>query len=275
MSYSLWFDSILYLYALSLLFYFSDLFGKNRGASRVGEWLLLFVWLLQSAYASAHIYLHKFVQSFTMAETFFLFTWVLVTVTLAINRFIKLQMLVFFVNVFGFAVLALQVFSRSTMVPAHPVWKMSDELLFIHITLSIGSYAMFVVAAVLSGLYLFLHRQLKGKQWTTFMKRLPSLEKLDGYAYMAVIIGAPMLLLALSLGIVWLLLSGGTVYLSDLKVLNSVIVLGAYAWYIALHLTSRAPGHKLALWNLIAFGVVLVNFMISNFLSGFHQWIGV
>jgi HemX protein len=273
MTYSLLFDAIMYLYALSLLFYFSDLFGKNRGASRAGEWLLLIVWLLESAYAAAHIYVHKFVQSFTMAETFFLFSWVLVTVTLSINRFVRIQMLVFFVNVFGFAALALQIFSRSSMVPVHPFWDMSDELLFIHITLSVGSYALFVVAAVLSGLYLFLHRQLKEKHWTASMQRLPSLEKLDGYAYRAVIIGAPMLLLALSLGIVWLILSGDAIYLADMKVLNSVVILGVYTWYIVLHLTSRAPGHKLAVWNLTAFAVVLVNFILSNSLSEFHQWI--
>lgn len=273
MTYSLLFDAIVYLYALSLLFYFSDLFGKKRGASRIGEWLLLFVWVLQSAYASAHIYVHKFVHSFTMTETFFLFSWVLVTVTLAINRFVRIQMLVFFVNVFGFAALSLQVFSRADMVPVNPVWNMSDELLFIHISLSIGSYAGFVVAAVLSGMYLFLHRQLKEKHWTDSMKRLPSLEKLDGYAYRTVIIAAPMLLLALALGIVWLVLSGETDYLADPKVLNSLVILAVYTCYIVLHLTSRAPGHKLAVWNLAAFAVVLVNFVLSNSLSEFHQWI--
>lgn len=273
MTYSLWFDAILYLYALSLLSYFSDLFGKKRGASRIGEWLLLFVWLLQSAYAAAHIYIHKLVHSFTMAETYFLFSWVLVTVTLAINRFIKIQMLVFFVNVFGFGAFALQVFSRPNLVPLRPEWGISTELLFIHISLSIGSYAMFVVAAVLSGMYLFLHRQLKEKHWTAVMKRLPSLEMLDGYAYRAVIIGAPLLLLALALGIVWLLLSGEPHYLLDPKVLNSIVILAAYTTYIVLHLTSRAPGHKLALWNLAAFAVVLVNFILSNSISAFHQWI--
>jgi HemX protein len=270
---SLMYDAILYLYALSLLFYFSDLFGKSSGAYKIGEWLLLFVWLLQSGYAAAHLYVNGFVLSFTMEETFFLFSWVLVTVTLAINRIVRIHMLVFFVNVFGFGALALQFFSRSGMVPLRPEWSMSDELLFIHISLSIGNYAMFVVAAVFSGMYLFLHRQLKGKHWTASMKRLPSLEKLDGYAYRTVIIGAPMLLLALMLGIVWLLLIGESVYLLDWKVLHSLLSLGVYTYYIVQHLTSRAPGHKLAVWNLAAFAVVMMNFILSNSLSAFHQWI--
>lgn len=270
---SLLFDAILYLYALSLLFYFSDLFGKRRGAYKIGEWLLLFVWLLQSVYAAAHLYTNGFVLTFTMAETFFLFSWVLVTVTLAINRIVRIEMLVFFVNVFGFGALALQFFSRPGVVPLRPEWNMSDELLFIHISLSIGSYALFVVAAVFSGLYLFLHRRLKEKQWTASMKRLPSLEKLDGYAYRTAIIGAPMLLLALMLGIVWLLLLGEPVYLLDWKVLHSLISLGAYAFYIVQHLTSRLPGHKLAVWNLAAFAVAMMNFVWTNSFSAFHQWI--
>lgn len=273
MTHSLLFDAILYLYALSLLFYFSDMLGANRKANRVAEGLLAFVWLLQTVYLAASLLNHGFSTAFSMSEIFLFFSWLLVGATLIINRFIRVEMLVFFVNVFGFGVLALHFFSRPNMVPLRPEWNISDELLFIHITLSVGSYAAFLLGAVLSGMYLFLHRHLKEKQWTSAVKRLPSLEKLDGYAYTAVIIGAPMLLLALALGIVWLVLLGKSIYLLDPKVLNSVIILAVYTYYIVLRLSLRAPGQRLAIWNLAAFAVVMVNFILSNMISEFHQWI--
>ncbi len=44
------FDAMIYMYALSLLFYFSDFANANRSAKRMGTGLLLFVWVLQTAY---------------------------------------------------------------------------------------------------------------------------------------------------------------------------------------------------------------------------------
>lgn len=267
------YGAILYLYALSLLFFFSDFTRESRSAKRIGEGLLGFVWLLQTVYLAGNVLGGRLTTPVTMFETFFLFSWLLVTVTLAVNRFVRIELLVFLVNVFGFGVLALHLFSRPETVPYQTEPDMSHVLLFIHITLSVGSYAAFLIAAVLSGMYLYLHRRLKKRSWTPAMKRMPSLEKLEGYSYRAVMAGVPMLLMAIALGTVWLMLSGETPYLLDPKVLNSLVILAAYAYYLTQRLSLRLPGHKLALWNLVAFGVVLVNFMLSNSFSQFHQWI--
>jgi HemX protein len=36
----------------------------------------------------------------------------------------------------------------------------------------------------------------------------------------------------------------------------------------------KMPGVKLALWNIGAFAFVLINLIVSNYYSAFHQWIG-
>ncbi len=49
-------------------------------------------------------------------------------------------------------------------MPIKPDWDINDELLFIHISLAIGSYAAFSIAAIFSGMYVFLHKMLKDQK---------------------------------------------------------------------------------------------------------------
>lgn len=264
------YDAILYLYALSLLFYFSDFVGANQSAKRIGTGLLIFVWVLQTIYFIVEL---RILRLFTMEESLFFFSWVLVTVSLVVNRFFRIDLFVFFVNVLGFAVLALHIFSRSDIVPSLKGWEVADELLFIHMSLAIGSYAAFTISAVFSGMYLFLHGQLKGKIWSKTMRRLPSLEKIDKYSTTAVVIGVPLLLLSLSLGIVWIFIEGRLQLLLDAKVLNTLLVLLVYLYSLLLKMSVKVSSVRLAQWNLFAILMVILNYFFTSRFSHFHQWI--
>ncbi|MEK8131327.1 cytochrome c biogenesis protein CcsA [Paenibacillus filicis] len=268
-----WFyDAILYMYALSLLFYFADFSNPNRSAKRMGTGLLLFVWVLQTGYLISSLAAHASLSAFSMFETLFIFAWLLVTVSLAISRFFRIELFVFFVNVLGFAVLALNMFSKPGLSPALSHWNIKDELLFIHISLAVAGYAAFVVSAVFSGMYLFLHRRLKEKKWSQRMQRLPSLERMDHFAFVSVLIGAPLMLMTISLGIVWISIQGDYALFLDPKVLNSWFVLLAYVFYLFQRMLLKSPGNRLALWNLGAFVIMLANFVLTNYYSTFHQW---
>jgi HemX protein len=267
------FDAMIYMYALSLLFYFSDFANANRSAKRMGTGLLLFVWVLQTAYLVSNLYGHLTEWAFARSDVLFMFSWLIVTISLLINRFFRIELFVFFVNVLGFAILALNIFGNPHVKPIKAGWDINDELLFIHITLAIGSYAAFSIAAIFSGMYLFLHKMLKAKKFSQTVMRLPSLEKIEHYTYFSVIIGAPLLLLALSLGVVWVVLEGNHNLLYDPKVINSFFVLAAYAFYLFQQQSMRISGYKLAAWNLAAFLIVVLNFVVSNLVSGFHDWI--
>ncbi|NOU73391.1 cytochrome C assembly protein [Paenibacillus sp. LMG 31458] len=267
------FDAMIYMYALSLLFYFSDFANANRSAKRMGTGLLLFVWVLQTAYLGINLYGHLTEWAFARSDVLFMFSWLIVTISLLINRFFRIELFVFFVNVLGFAILALNVFGNPNVTPIKPDWDINDELLFIHITLAIGSYVAFSIAAIFSGMYVFLHKMLKAKKFSQTVMRLPSLEKIEHYTYLSVIIGAPLLLMALSLGVVWVVLEGDRNLLYDPKVINSFFVLAAYAFYLFQQHSMRISGNKLAAWNLAAFLIVVLNFVVSNLVSGFHGWI--
>ncbi|MFH5182211.1 cytochrome c biogenesis protein CcsA [Paenibacillus sp. TAB 01] len=238
----------------------------------MGTGLLSFVWGMQTVYLGFNLALHDRAMAFSMFETLFMLSWLLVTVSLVVNRFFRIELFVFIVNVLGFSVLALNFFSNPNVSPLLASWNINDEVLFIHISLSIASYSAFVVAAVFSGMYLILHRQLKQKKWSKLMQRLPSLEKTDYYSFISVVIGAPLLLLGISLGLVWIALEGNMTLFFDPKVINSWFVLLAYIFYLVQRVILKTPGDKLALWNLAAFFIMGLNFVFANFYSSFHQW---
>lgn len=113
---------------------------------------------------------------------------------------------------------------------------------------------------------------LKAKKFSQTVMRLPSLEKIEHYTYFSVIIGAPLLLMALSLGVVWVVLEGNHNLLYDPKVINSFCVGGLCVLFIP---TEVDADFRLQISRLESgsFFVVVLNFVVSNFFSGFHDWI--
>lgn len=81
------YDAIIYTYALSLLFYFSDVVGMNRKAKRMGTGFLIFVWVLQTVFMAVRMVRHQDVPVFSSFEFMLLFSWLLVTVSLIISSF--------------------------------------------------------------------------------------------------------------------------------------------------------------------------------------------
>ncbi|WP_442603443.1 cytochrome c biogenesis protein CcsA [Paenibacillus sp. KN14-4R] len=236
----------------------------------MGAGLLLFVWVLQTIYLGLSALKH--LNNASMFETLLLFSWLIITISFIVSRFVRIDLFVFLVNVIGFGILAVNFFSNPAVKPSLPQWKISDELLFIHITLSIASYAAFTVGAVFSGMYIFVHRKLKTKEWSSTMKRMPALYNAEKFMHGSVIIGFPLLLLALSLGIAWITIEGNGTLFYDVKVIHSFSVLLAYGGYLFLNYGIKLPGNRLAKWNLAAFVIVLLNFVVTNDISTFHGW---
>ncbi|HZG78509.1 MAG TPA: cytochrome c biogenesis protein CcsA [Paenibacillus sp.] len=266
------YDIIIYIYALSLLFSFSDAVARNDGAKRMGEGLLVFVWALQTLFFFVRMYEHRYIPVFTKFETMFFFSWLLVTVSLVASRFYKLHFVVFFVNVIGFTVLVLNLMTDPGVLPVRQ--ELSAGVLSLHVALAIMSYVAFAVSAILSGFYLFLHQRLKQKRWTNALRRLPSLESMERYALHAALVGAPTLILSLSLGTVWLSIDGSmTALFADAKMYASVLILVLYGWLFVMKYRLRRPGLKLAWWNVGSFVFLLLNFALANDLSEFHPWI--
>lgn len=266
------YDGILYVYALSLLFYFSDFIHPNQRAKHIGTGLLIFVWILQSVFFVTRMMEQQAFPLFSMFETLLFFSWLMVSTSLILNLLMRMDLVLLFINAIGFAALALNLFSDQQAAPTLSGWNVQDELLFVHISLAFMSYAAFVVSAIFALFYLFLHWRLKSKKWSKFLHRLPSLDRLERFSFRLVMIGLPLLFLSLLLGIVWILLTDSFSLWLDAKVINSLFILLAYGFYMYKRI-HHLSGPKLVIYNLAAFLFVFINYFISNYVSVFHQWI--
>lgn len=263
-------DAVLYIYALSLLFFVSDAASGNRSARKVGTGLLVFVWVLQGAFLLALLLDRFSVPHLTLRDYLFFVSWLLVSASFVMNRLIRAELLVLLVNVVGFAVLALNLIERPKQSMQLEPWEVARRLLIVHVGLITLAFAVLTITAILGMMYLFLHQRLKAKKWTHVMSRMPSLEWIDQYAYRAGLIGVPLLLLSLSTGTVALLLDESPDKLLDEKVLLSFAAGILYIVYLIRRFSSHDDGAKLARWNLLGYALLVTGFFASS-LSSFHQ----
>ncbi|KPN15823.1 cytochrome C assembly protein [Bacillus australimaris] len=263
-------EATILIYALSVLFYFIDFLQHNRKAGKMAFWLLSIVWLLQTVYM---FYIMMETDRFpvlNVAEGLYFYTWVLVTLSLVLTKVLRVEFIVFFTNVIGFSMMAIHTFTPSDLHSAELTGKLTSELLVIHITMAILSYGAFSLSFAFSLLYLFQYRLLKKKKWGKWLLRIEDLSKLDHMAYVLNIIGVPMLLLSLILGIIWAYISYDTVYWIDAKVLGSFIMLFLYGFYLYIRLVRNMQGKVVALWNVASFLVLMINYFLLGSLSTFH-----
>ncbi|GAB1303798.1 MULTISPECIES: cytochrome c biogenesis protein [Bacillus] len=263
-------EATILIYALSVLFYFIDFLQHNRKAGKMAFWLLSIVWLLQTVYM---FYIMMETDRFpvlNVAEGLYFYTWVLVTLSLVLTKVLRVEFIVFFTNVIGFSMMAIHTFTPSDLHSAELTGKLTSELLIIHITMAILSYGAFSLSFAFSLLYLFQYRLLKKKKWGKWLLRIEDLSKLDHMAYVLNIIGVPMLLLSLILGIIWAYISYDTLYWTDAKVLGSFIMLFLYGFYLYIRLVRNMQGKIVARWNVASFLVLMINYFLLGSLSTFH-----
>jgi HemX protein len=260
------------LYALSVLLYFIDFLDNNRKANRVAFWLLSIVWILQTFFFIFRIVETGRFPVLSIFEGLYFYAWVLITLSLIINRFMRIDFLIFFTNVLGFLVLAIHTFAPVQHQSSAAAERLVSELLMIHITMAILAYGAFSLSFVFSLLYILQYNLLKQKKWGKRLLRIEDLAKLDHMSYVLNIIGMPMLLLGLILGVIWAYIKIEQFHWYDAKVLGSFAVLGIYSFYFYKRIVKEVQGKEIALLNIGSFLFLLINFFLFGSLSRFHFW---
>lgn len=265
-------EATVVLYALSVLLYFIDFLHHNRKANRVAFWLLAFVWILQTVFLFLYMQKTGRFPVLTIFEGLYFYAWVLITLSLALNRFLRIDFIVFFTNVLGFIIMAIHTFAPVQYESNVMAQKLISELLLIHITVAILSYGAFSLSFVFSVLYLIQYDLLKRKKWGTRLQRLADLSKLDKLSYVLILIGVPMLMISLILGLQWAYIKVPNMHWYDSKVIGSFVVIAVYSIFLYLKVGKGLAGKQLALWNVASFLIVLINFFLFGSLSSFHFW---
>jgi HemX protein len=260
------------IYAFSVLLYFFDFIHHNRKANRIAFWLLAFVWILQTIFLFFYMIKTGRFPVLTIFEGLYFYAWILITLSIAINHLLRVDFIVFFTNILGFTVMAIHTFAPMQYDSHIMAKQLVSELLLIHITMAILSYAAFSLSFVFSTLYLLQYDLLKKKKWGTRLVRLADLDKLEKLSYILAVIGVPMLLLSLILGLQWAFLKVPGMPWYDMKVIGSFLILLTYSTFLYLRIVKNLSGRRLAIWNSASFLIVIINFFLFGQLSSFHLW---
>ncbi|GAA0355386.1 cytochrome C assembly family protein [Bacillus horti] len=269
---SILYDLIIVIYACSVLFYFFDFLQNNRKANKIAFWLLSIVWISQTIYVS-QVFLQEALPFWSKFDTLFLFSWLLITLSLLVNIFFRMDIFLFFTNVVGFSIMAMSMFLESRNISEELATHFTSGWLVIHITMAFLSYAAFTLSAIFSVIYLYQHRLLKQKKWNNQMKRGPSLAQLDKASFFLNIAAVPLLFLSLILGSIWAFHTlEGAEWIFDSKVILSVFVLLMYTIYLFQRVVRGWTGKRITELNVICFFILVVNYVLSNLFSTFHLW---
>ncbi|MBC9873803.1 cytochrome c biogenesis protein CcsA [Macrococcoides bohemicum] len=264
-------EAILILYMISIACYFFDFVEKSRRLKRYGYLLLLSVFLLQSSSIILFIFIVGRIPIETINEGFYFFTWLIILISLILSKVIRTEFSIFLMNLIGFVFMMIHTFQPLDLSTGTTVSHMMNELLWIHVTLAIVSYVMFLIAALHAVLYLTQMHQLKQKKFNHKFFRIGDLESLSRFVQVFSIIGCVMLLISLILGIYWGITFEGKSIWVDSKVLGSLLLLIGYSVYIFLHQKNKLMMHRLMDFNIVLFLLLLINYLIVSRFSGFHQ----
>lgn len=265
-------EATVLLYAISMLLYFIDFLNNNQKANRVAFWLLSIVWVLQTIFLFLYVLKTGRFPVLTIFEGLYFYAWVLISLSLIINRLLRVDFTVFFTNVLGFMVMAIHTFAPVQVESQVLAQRLVSELLLIHITFAILSYGAFTLSFVFSVLYLIQYDLLKRKKWGKRLLRLGDLTKLEHMSYVLAVIGVPLLVVSLILGIQWAYIKVPGVSWLDMKIIGSFILLIAYSVFLYLKIRKQMYGRTLAFLNIGSFMIVLINFFLFGSLSTFHFW---
>lgn len=262
------YDALSVIYALSLFLFFLDAIQSRRRVNRTALLLLFVVFVFETALLLLGLRSLGEVSMYSRFDSDMLISWLILLVALVVNTFFRIDLLLFFANVVGFAFVLFDAFTRRGrwIYGAH-----LRDLLLLHITLALISYVAFAFSFIFSIMYLIQDKFLREKRWNHWYFRLASLERLDLYTYRSILIGFPVLLIAMVLGTVWGKLVLGDISLLDPKLIATFALWIMYGLYLLLRLRSGWAGKNLVWYNVLCFSGVLLNFAVVGDFSAFHR----
>lgn len=166
----------------------------------------------------------------------------------------------------------------NTVTPRPPV--LQSPLFTLHVMSLLFAYASFALACVLGVTYVLLFQEIKAKQLGFFYTRLPSLQTLDVMNSRATTVGWIFLTIGCVIGGIWASQAHNSpdprmqaMSLADPKILVAVLSWVIYSFALFARRAIGWAGRRAAYLSTIAFGVVLLNFvLVGYFLTKSHNF---
>ena len=207
----------------------------------------------------------------TLGESLLVFSWTLVVAFLLLLWRFPIRVLGALV-----APLAALMVSGGLILPAgrgnvspvlHSFWVL------VHVVLAFMGIAALTLAGLGGLFYLVQERQIKGKKFGFFYRRLPSLEQLDALNYWCLTLGFPLLTAGIIIGSLYAQYTLGSFFRFDPKEILTLIAWLIYAVLLHERLTVGWRGRRAALLALCGFGVLIITFVgASLWFAGYHSF---
>ncbi|MEW6248104.1 MAG: c-type cytochrome biogenesis protein CcsB [Nitrospirota bacterium] len=154
------------------------------------------------------------------------------------------------------------------LVPA-----LNSYWIYIHVSVTLTSYAAFAMAGGLGVMYLVKERADRRGGRSRIAASLPDLETIDELGYKAIMVGFPLLAFGIILGAMWANYAWGGYWSWDPKETWSLIVWLIYGAYIHARMTRGWEGRRAAIYAIFGLLMVIFCFWGVNFLlSGLHAY---
>jgi ABC-type uncharacterized transport system permease subunit len=129
-----------------------------------------------------------------------------------------------------------------------------DAWLLVHVVLVLLGYAALLLMAAASITYLIQERHLKAKRPRVFFARLPPLGTLDELISRSMAIGFVLITLAVIAGSIWGFIESGTRWISEPKIVISLLTWGFYLAMVFLRVSAGWRGRKAAFMAITVLG---------------------
>jgi len=143
----------------------------------------------------------------------------------------------------------------------------------VHILAALVGYASFTLACVLGVSYLLQDRNLKQKRFGPLFRKLPALETLDRLMSGQIAFAFVVFTVSIGLGILLTHLNRwGTRWLTDPKIIATVLTWFIYAVLFYLKVSARHHGRKIAIITIVGFcGILFTFFGVNLFTQTMHN----
>jgi cytochrome c-type biogenesis protein CcsB len=257
------------IYLVAGVLYFTFVFTQRRGLHRAGQAVLWLAWAGHTAALVVWWLTQRQVPGLDFNSSLSVAAWALTGLYLLLS--LRLPVMVLGALV---APLSAVMIVASALLPAHPT-KIAPGLklawLLGHVLTAILGYAAFGLCFLAAVLYLVQEWHIKTKRLGPIFRRLPPLEALDHLGHTCLIIGFPLLTLAMITGAVYANYAAAGLWRWDPLVAATVIIWLLYAILLHGRLMAGWSGRRAAVLAVAAFGLLLISYLVLVFLApGYH-----
>ncbi|MFA0740150.1 MAG: hypothetical protein DFNUSKGM_000248 [Candidatus Fervidibacter sacchari] len=138
--------------------------------------------------------------------------------------------------------------------------ELRRDILLVHVAFTIGGYLMLTLSFSSAVTHLLTLWSLKRKRSLALLEKLPPLETTERLTSQLVLLGFPLLVLGMVVGIVWARLEGKSAW-TDPKVSFSILTGGVFAAYLHARFVRRWEAAALHCLVVVGFICLLVTFL--------------